>query len=89
MLSVDDDLFLQFEYTNEETGHFDYFKLYSNSFSLVETKKQLDLNRYPIFIEICDTEEFLSEGRGFSLTLEQSEELVKILSSMNEYLKSQ
>jgi hypothetical protein len=63
-----------------------YLKVYSNLDSLQSCKTYED--ETPIFIEIARLDDYINDGEGIGLTIDQAKELIKVLQESVDYLEN-
>jgi hypothetical protein len=63
-----------------------YLKVYSNLDSLESCKVYED--ETPLFIEIARVDDYINDGEGFGLTIDQAKELINVLQNSIEYLET-
>jgi hypothetical protein len=81
-------MLLRYHYKSdiEESDYEVFFKVYSN-FKTLKTSKEFN-DKNPIHLEIARTDDFINDGEGISLTIEQTKELISTLQKAVDFLES-
>lgn len=86
--STQSDMLLRFHHIDEDEGLYQsYFKVYTNLNSLESCKEFED--ETPLYLEIARDDSYVNDGEGFSLTIEQTKELIDVLQEAVDYLESE
>lgn len=85
--STQSDLLLRLVSEDEEQETENFLKIYSTLDSLKSCEEYQE--EFPLILEIADTDEYISGGEGFGLSVEQAEELISALQGTVDFLRNE